>query len=105
MNATPVPAGIKKPVSPAVLPSNNDIHPTQRPKARPPASPQISPKQAGYGMPCASCKTYYAADLKACPVCKNVERVSPAVVVPVRSTMLASEVCPAPTPLEEQRER
>jgi hypothetical protein len=107
MIATPVPAGIKKPVSPAVLPSspsNNDIQTPERPKPTPAAAPQIIPKQAGYGMPCASCKTYYAADLKACPVCKAAERVSPA-AVPVRSSVLANEVCPDPIALEEERER
>ena len=55
-------------------------------------------------MPCANCKTYYAADLKACPVCKGGERVSPT-AVPVRSTVAASELCPDPVALEEERER
>lgn len=38
-----------------------------------------SPRQgaAGYGLPCAKCKTYYAASLKECPICKAAERVSP----------------------------
>ncbi len=111
MIATPIPAGVKKPVAPAVLPtnSNNDIQTTERPKAATPAAtasatPQIVPKQAGYGLPCANCKTYYAADLKACPVCKTAERVSPA-AAPVRSSVLTNEVCPDPIALEEERER
>jgi hypothetical protein len=29
-----------------------------------------------YGLPCARCKAYYAAELTACPVCKSTERVS-----------------------------
>jgi len=29
-----------------------------------------------YGLPCARCKAYYAAELPACPVCKSTERVS-----------------------------
>ena len=29
-----------------------------------------------YGLPCARCKAYYAADLTVCPVCKSTERVS-----------------------------
>jgi hypothetical protein len=33
-------------------------------------------KSVGYGLPCAQCKTYYRADLKACPVCKSPERVA-----------------------------
>lgn len=32
---------------------------------------------SGYGLPCAKCKTYYSASLKACPICKAGERVSP----------------------------
>lgn len=32
---------------------------------------------AGYGLPCAKCKTYYAASLKSCPICQAAERVSP----------------------------
>lgn len=32
---------------------------------------------AGYGLPCAKCKTYYAASLESCPICKAGERVSP----------------------------
>lgn len=114
MIATPVPAGVKKPVTPAVLPSNNDAQTTERPKATttaatPPAAPQIAapqvvPKQAGYGLPCANCKTYYAADLKACPVCKTAERVSPS-AAPARASVLTNEVCPDPIALEEERER
>ena len=104
MNSLPSPpVGIKKPVSPVVLPSNNQV--TERAaKATPPLAPQIVPKQAGYGMPCANCKTYYAADLKACPVCKAGERLSPT-AVPARSTMPVSELCPDPVALEEERER
>jgi len=32
-------------------------------------------RRAGYGLPCASCKAYYASDLPACPICKCAERV------------------------------
>src|ERR1700732_958113 len=106
MNSSPTPpVGIKKPVSPAVLPSTGDIQITERPaKASPLVARQITPKITGYGMPCANCKTYYAADLKACPVCKAGERVSPT-AVPARSTVPASETCPDPVALEEERER
>jgi len=107
MTSTPTtPAvGIKKPVSPAVLPSNDDTLTTERVvKASPPIAGQIATKQTGYGMPCASCKTYYPADLKACPVCKGGERISPT-AVPVRSTISAAELCPDPVELEEERER
>jgi hypothetical protein len=106
MTSTPTtPVGIKKPVSPAILPSNNDTQTTERAaKANPPVAGQIGPKQTGYGMPCANCKTYYAADVKACPVCKGGERISPT-AVPVRSTISAAELCPDPVALEEERER
>jgi hypothetical protein len=106
MTSTPTtPVGIRKPVSPTVLPSNSDTQTTERAtKATSPIAPQAVPKQTGYGMPCANCKTYYAADLKACPVCKAAERISP-MAVPVRSTVSASELCPDPIALEEERER
>jgi len=106
MTSTPTtPVGIRKPVSPAVLPPNNDTQTTERAvKASSTAAPQIVPKQTGYGMPCAHCKTYYAADLKACPVCKGGERVSPTAAA-VRSTISPSEQCPDPVALEEERER
>ena len=32
------------------------------------------------GLPCARCKAYYEADLKACPICGCPERVSPMAV-------------------------
>src|SRR5271167_5007350 len=106
MTSTPTtPIGIKKPVAPAVLPSNRDTQTTERmAKPSPPLAPRAVPQPAGYGMPCANCKTYYAADLKTCPVCKAGERVSPS-AVPLRSTISPSELCPDPVALEEERER
>lgn len=63
-----------------------------------------SPKAAGYGMPCAKCKTYYAANLPACPVCKATERV--AVMAAIKTnTILSAEKSPDPQALEEERER
>ena len=61
-------------------------------------------RRIGYGMPCLKCKTYYAADLVACPVCQSTERVSPMIAsVPVVST---PEVrLPDPAEVEEERER
>lgn len=46
--------------------------------------PPVDPKPAGYGLPCAKCKTYYLASLSACPVCKSAQRVSPIAVIPAR---------------------
>jgi hypothetical protein len=39
--------------------------------------PKPAPRRRGYGLPCAKCKTYYAADLTICPVCNSSERVAP----------------------------
>jgi len=66
-------------------------------------APAPTPRHSGYGLPCAKCKTYYAADLAVCPVCKSAERVSPnetaaTAVEPV-------EQMPDPVRLEEERER
>jgi len=106
MNSTlTAPAGTKQAVSVAVLPSQSDTQAAARVAKPNPALPHpILPKQTGYGMPCANCKTYYAADLKACPVCKAGERLSPS-AVPARSTIPPSELCPDPVALEEERER
>lgn len=59
-------------------------------------------KHTGYGLPCAKCKTYYAADLPACPICKNPQRVSP--VEPV-AKLVSAEQMPDPEQLEAERER
>jgi hypothetical protein len=63
-----------------------------------------APKVVGYGLPCARCKTYFAADLIACPVCKNTERVS-ATAVQVPAIPVSAEELPDPQLLEEERER
>jgi len=62
----------------------------------------LEPKQTGYGLPCAHCKTYYAADLPACPVCKSPQRVSPTAP---RSTAAPAEQLPDPEQIEKERER
>jgi hypothetical protein len=63
---------------------------------------ELGPKQIGYGLPCANCKTYYAADLNSCPVCHSPQRVSP--LKPL-ATIAPSEQLPDPKQLEEERER
>jgi hypothetical protein len=66
---------------------------------------KLGPRSCGYGMPCAKCKTYYAADLTACPVCQSLERVSPTLQggsVPIAPIM---EEVPDPEVLEQERER
>jgi hypothetical protein len=57
---------------------------------------------AGYGLPCAKCKTYYTADLAVCPVCKSPQRVSPREAV---ATVAPVEKLPDPEQLEQERER
>ena len=63
---------------------------------------QFGPRRVGYGLPCAKCKTYYAADLTVCPVCQAKERVSP-VVATLPAVPATAE--PDPVALEEERER
>jgi len=106
MTSTPTtPVGIKKAVSPGALPPTSSTQTAERlAKTSPSVAPPNAPKQTGYGMPCARCKTYYAADLAACPVCKAAERVSPTAVA-ARSTISPNEQCPDPVELEEERER
>ncbi|MGA9039489.1 MAG: hypothetical protein WB421_03045 [Terriglobales bacterium] len=65
---------------------------------------ELTPKAVGYGLPCAKCKTYFAANLSACPVCKNSERVS-ATAVLVPAIPVSAEELPDPQLLEEERER
>lgn len=61
------------------------------------------PKPAGYGLPCAKCKTYYLATLSTCPVCKSKERVSP--VAGSAKTQPAADSQPDGAVLDEERER
>ena len=74
-----------------------------------PAGLQLGPRRAGYGLPCAKCRTYYAADLAVCPVCKTEERVLPvADMVPLAGSALPeSTATPAldEDALELERER
>jgi hypothetical protein len=54
----------------------------------------------GYGLPCAKCRTYYAADLAVCPICKSAERV------PAFAPLSSKPLNELPdTALEEERER
>ena len=69
---------------------------------------QLGPRRTGYGLPCVKCKTYYAADLSACPVCKAEERMLPEPVVAGSPSFRSSEsVVPTPpdSDLEAERER
>jgi len=68
------------------------------------AAAQASTRRVGYGLPCARCKTYFAADLKACPVCKGTERVSPTAAASPADIAIGEQL-PDPAMLEEERER
>jgi hypothetical protein len=62
----------------------------------------IAPKHTGYGLPCSNCKTYYAANLPACPICKNPQRVS---ALEPLAAVIPAEQLPDPEQLEKERER
>jgi hypothetical protein len=61
-------------------------------------------KAAGYGLPCAKCRTYYSAEVKVCPVCKSSERVAVS-EGRLLSTSPVNEQSPDPALLEQERER
>jgi len=84
-----------KPITQIAVQPQSQVRPTSV------APPQLGPKRLGYGLPCAKCKTYYSADLKACPVCKSLERVNPKTV----SAPPVSSSDPDAVALEEERER
>jgi hypothetical protein len=48
-------------------------------------------RRTGYGLPCANCHTYYAADLQACPYCGCPERIAPS-AAPTPATELKQEL-------------
>lgn len=65
---------------------------------------EITPKRVGYGLPCANCGTYYAADESACPICKCPERVSAKAAVNP-GTVAPAESLPDLQQIDEERER
>ena len=107
MNSTrPTQSGNGRTVGQAVLPGNGEIPRGERGPENAAAVPQLSPKRLGYGLPCATCRTYYAADQTVCPVCKATERVSPNAVSPVTAVNEpAPEDCGDDAVLEVERER
>jgi len=108
MNSTPTaqPSDAKQIALPALRP-NSQARGAERTMSRNAATPQLAPKRTGYGLPCGNCKTYYAADLSACPICQSTERVSPTAAASAAVSL--SEPSPDLTPddavLEEERER
>lgn len=106
MNATPTATAPTKPaVPPTLQPGSTAQNPEYAAKAVLALSGQSLPRPVGYGLPCAKCRTYYAADLKACPICKTAERVVP-ILSPIRNAASVNEQkLPDPAALEEERER
>ena len=68
-------------------------------------------KLTGYGMPCATCRSYYPADMHTCPICQSKDRVSARAVARAAVAQTAP-AAPLPQPhsedarlLAEERER
>jgi len=106
----PTQSAAAKPATQAVLQTGNDTRYERRLSENLSVAVQLRPGRTGYGLPCAKCKTYYAADLTACPVCKDTERVSPlaaSTVATVPSSLpdASVELGPDEAALEAERER
>lgn len=52
---------------------------------------QAARRRIGYGLPCANCRTYYAADLQVCPRCGCPDRLVPS-AAPTPATDLKQEL-------------
>ncbi len=103
--ATPAPT-VASPIPSDILPSETGFHRATPSMESLPAA--LGPRRIGYGLPCVKCKTYYAADLSMCPVCKTEERVSPVLEASAGSGVNVPETAlPAPddAALEQERER
>jgi hypothetical protein len=87
------------------MPSGQATQVAKKPATPPPAvDPKASTRQVGYGLPCSRCKTYFAADLAACPICQCTERVSPTAAVGAVNTV-SDEPVPDTATLEREREK
>jgi hypothetical protein len=105
-SATPSQPVDTRSIPSAILPSETGFQRATTSMESLPAA--LGPRRIGYGLPCVKCKTYYAADLSMCPVCKSEERVSPVVDASASSIpSLPETALPAPddAALEEERER
>ncbi len=107
MNPTQsTPSGESKQIANVVIHQANEKR-VERPATASVAA--VAPKVRGYGLPCAKCKTYYAADLDACPICQSPVRVKPTsiavAVSPVAPILEPAEETPDPDVLEQEREK
>jgi hypothetical protein len=89
---------------PANLPTASSASILQRSLESAAGVSDLVPKRTGYGLPCSKCKTYFAADLTVCPVCKCSERIAPIALIGSASSALTQEL-PDPEVLEQERER
>src|SRR5882724_4651038 len=111
MNSTPSsqsPATVPSSIPSGMLPADGGFHRASAAVGNIAPAAEMGPRRVGYGLPCVKCKTYYAADLSACPVCKTEERVLPMPVGSLRTAAnLPESIAPAPddSELEEERER
>ena len=105
--ATPAPSVNHTSIPSAILPAETGFQRATTSMESLPAA--LGPRRIGYGLPCLKCKTYYAADLTMCPVCKTEERVSPIVALATGGNMPNAPESALPVPdeaaLEEERER
>ncbi len=106
-SATPSPSVDKTSLPPVVLPAEIGFQRATTSVENLPSA--LGPRRIGYGLPCIKCKTYYAADLSMCPVCKTEERVSPIVALATGGSYPTAPETALPVPdeaaLEEERER
>ena len=73
-------------------------------RASAPAVEGARKRPVGYGLPCSKCRTYYPADLSACPICRSSERVSIS-AIKLSAPIAPAEELPDPELLEQEREK
>jgi hypothetical protein len=61
------------------LRSSGTTTPAMTPAPQVHAGTRPGPRPIRYGLPCANCRLYYAAELIACPICNCGDRVFPLV--------------------------
>jgi len=76
-SAQPPTSGHGRTVGQVVLSGNREVFRGEGSPENAAVVPQLRPKRVGYGLPCAKCRAYYAADQTECPICRATERVSP----------------------------
>jgi hypothetical protein len=76
------------------------------PSSAMPGGYDATPKSSGYGLPCAKCNRYYAANLDTCPMCHASERKAPVLpaIPPKVAQSNAEATVPDSVTLEQERE-